>query len=70
MAEAKRIQEQKYKKALAKAETEAGVGSALAGLYVLELWDLYDKEGRELEADSMWRRLMEILASYRNGEPV
>lgn len=51
-----------YRRALTIAETGMGKQSALAGSVLLELWDLYERTGREEEASQIWKRLTDLLA--------
>ena len=56
-AEAERIS----KKALDRAEAVTGKSSLLTGLVLMELLDLYDKQGREEESEALWHRIRDIL---------
>ena len=59
--------EEMLKLALRQVESEEGEDSASAGLLILELCDLYEKQGREQEAVEMWQRLRQILTVYYPG---
>ena len=58
--EAERI----YKLALEQAEAAEGKDSPLAGLVLLELFDLYRKQGRDEEGKPLWNRMRKILMRH------
>lgn len=51
-------------RALTSAEITAGYGSPLAGLVLIELFDLYDTQKRHDEAKLLWRRLCNIVRRH------
>jgi len=51
-----------YRRALTIGETGVGKQSAVGGSVLLELWDLYERTGREEEANQIWKRLTDLLA--------
>lgn len=56
--------ERVYKSALSIAEAEKDEENAIAGYALIELWDLYDKNGKEEEARAVWERLTRLLGRY------
>lgn len=59
--------ERLYKQVLEQAEAVGGKDSPLAGLVLVDLYDLYFKQGRHDEGKPLWSRIREIavLASVR-----
>lgn len=54
--------ERLYKQALAHAEVlEGGGDGILSGIALIGLFDLYDRERREIEAEEAWERVRRIL---------
>lgn len=49
------------RKALERAEKRMGNLSLDTGLVLMELVELYDKQGREEESEPLWKRIREIL---------
>lgn len=56
-------QEASLKEALAQIEGYEGVNSIIAGHILLELFDLYEEQGREDEAKAIWERLRRVLVA-------
>lgn len=56
--------EQVYKSALSLAVSQNGEQSAATGYALVELWDLYERQGRQKEAQKMWERLRRLLDRY------
>lgn len=56
--------ERRIKQALMEAEAKAGAQSALTGLALLELADLYDEQGRNEESSQLWSRIREIMIEH------
>lgn len=56
--------EKVFKTALAISERQEGKDSMAAGFALLELWDLYDRQGRDEEARQAWERMSKILKWY------
>ncbi len=54
-----------YKQALTQAETMSAEDSPLVGSVLLELFDLYEKQGRHDEAKPVWARIRAILIKCR-----
>lgn len=67
--------EQIYKKALITAEGKAGKSSALVGLVLIDMVHFYEKQGRQEEAEPLWKRVREVMLEYlpsileRSGTP-
>lgn len=53
--------ERLVKQALREAEAATGKDSPLAGLALIELADLYDRQGRKLQATALWSRIRRIM---------
>ncbi|MBX9695962.1 MAG: hypothetical protein K2Z81_26485 [Cyanobacteria bacterium] len=51
--------------ALSCAQKFAGSRSSLAGVIYLELYDLYETQGRKEEANKVWMIIREILRTHR-----
>lgn len=58
--------EQVLKSALAIAIRSTGDDSASTGYALLELWDFYDRNGREADAAHAWDRLSSLLAKHQD----
>lgn len=56
--------ERLLKQSLREAEAAAGANSALAGLALLELADLYERQGRGLQASPLWNRIRNIMIEH------
>lgn len=56
--------ERLLKQSLREAEAAAGENSALVGLALLELADLYDRQGRNLQASLLWDRIRNIMVEH------
>jgi hypothetical protein len=59
-AQAERLMRQ----TLVKVEEKEGTQSALTGLALLELADLFDEQGRDEEAGLLWNRIRKIMIEH------
>lgn len=50
-----------YKNLLRAVEAVAGTSDPISGLILIDLADLYEKQGREREAEQLWERIRLIL---------
>lgn len=53
--------EEVYKQTLDQADAISGEGNLLAGLVLLELFELYENQGRHDEAAPVWSRIRQIV---------
>ena len=56
--------EKTLKTAIAMAERESGKDNIIVGCVLIELCDLYEKQGMEKDAQKAWKRLSLILEKY------
>ena len=56
--------ERTLKTAISMAERESGKDNIIVGYVLIELCDLYEKEGMEKDAQKAWKRLSLILEKY------